>query len=52
MASLAAFFAAWSLGQYRTAHEFTYIAACALGVAAAGTLVMYGAAFRKKTRGM
>ena len=51
-AILAVFFAAWSIGEYRVAHEFSYVAACALGVATAGTLVVYGASFQKKTRGM
>jgi hypothetical protein len=51
-AILAAFFAAWSVQQYQVAHELSYVAAGALGVATAGSLVVYGAAFQKKTRGM
>jgi hypothetical protein len=51
-AILGAFFAAWSIGQYQATHEFSYVAAGAFGVAAAGSLVVYGAAFQKKTRGM
>ena len=50
-AILAAFFAAWSIGQYQVAHELSYVAACALGVATAGTLVVYGAAFQRKPGG-
>jgi hypothetical protein len=51
-AILAAFFAAWSVGQYQVDHQFAYVAAGALGVATAGSLVVYGAGFQKKTRGM
>jgi len=51
-AILGAFFAAWSVQQYQVAHEFSYLATCALGVATAGSLVVYGAAFQRKTRGM
>jgi hypothetical protein len=51
-ALLAAFFAAWSIGQYQLAHQFSYVAACALGVATAGSLVVYGKSFQRKTRGM
>jgi hypothetical protein len=51
-AILAAFFAAWSIGQYQVAHQFSYVAACALGVATAGSRVMYAIGFQKKTRGM
>jgi hypothetical protein len=51
-AILGAFFAAWSIGQYQVAHELSYVAAAALGVATAGSLVVYGAAFQRKTRGM
>ncbi len=51
-AILAVFFAAWSIAQYQAGHEFSYIAASVVGVAMAGTLVAYGAAFQKKTRGM
>jgi hypothetical protein len=51
-AILGAFVAAWSIGQYQIAHQFSYLAVCALGVASTGSLVVYGAAFQKKTRGM
>jgi hypothetical protein len=51
-AILGAFLAAWSIGQYQVGHEFSYVAAGALGVATTGALVVYGAAFQKKTRGM
>jgi hypothetical protein len=51
-AILGVFFAAWSIGQYQVTHEFSYVAAGALGVATAGSLVVYGAAFQRKTRGM
>ena len=49
---LAAFFAAWAVGQFRLEHEIVYVAAGALGVAAGGGLVVYGTAFQRKTRGM
>jgi hypothetical protein len=51
-AILAVFFAAWSIQQYQVANDVSYVAAGAFGVAAAGSLVAYGAAFQKKTRGM
>jgi NADH:ubiquinone oxidoreductase subunit 4 (subunit M) len=51
-AILAVFFAAWSIAQYQADHQFSYVAACVLGVVTAGTLAVYGAAFQKKTRGM
>jgi hypothetical protein len=47
---LAGFLAAWAAGQYRAGHQLDYaIAGAASAVAAAG-LVMYGAAFQRKTR--
>ena len=47
---LSAFFAAWSVGQYRATHQGTYVAVALLSLAAAGALAVYGAAFQRKTR--
>ena len=47
---LAAFFAAWAAGEYRSAHDVSYVLA---GVASLGSgvgLAVYGAAFQRKTR--
>jgi hypothetical protein len=49
---LAAFVAAWAMGQYRAVHEVGYLGAVAASLTAAGALAMYAAAFRRKTRGM
>jgi ABC-type Mn2+/Zn2+ transport system permease subunit len=47
---LTAFFAAWAFGQYRTEGDSSY-ALTAVGSLAAGIgLVIYGAAFLKKTK--
>ena len=48
--TLAAFFAAWSGGQFRLAHDPIY-AVSAVGALAFGVgLGLYGAAFQRKTR--
>jgi FlaG/FlaF family flagellin (archaellin) len=47
---LAAFFGAWSLGQYQTAHEIGYVVTGAASLAAGVGLALYGAAFQRKTR--
>ena len=47
---LAAFVAAWAVGEYRTAHDATYIAAAAGALGAAAALSIYVTAFQKKTR--
>jgi len=49
---LAAFFAAWSAGQYRAAHEIGYAMTGLVSTAAALGLALYGAAFRRKTRNL
>jgi hypothetical protein len=49
---LAAFMAAWAVGQYRVAHETGYIATSALSVAAAIGLAVYGVAAERKVRGL
>ena len=47
---LAVFVAAWASGQYRAQQEVGYAIAGVAALAAAGGLVMYAAAFRRKTR--
>ncbi len=47
---LAAYFAAWSGGQYRLAHEFVYALSAVLSTATGCGLAVYGAAFQRKTR--
>ena len=49
---LAVFFAVWATGQYRADHGMGYLATAVVSLAASGALVAYGAAFRRKTRGM
>jgi hypothetical protein len=49
---LAAFLAAWAVGQYQMSSDVVYLAASAASLAGAGMLVMYAAAFRRKTRSM
>ena len=47
---LAAFVAAWAVGEYRTAHEAGYIVAAAGSLGAAAALAAYISAFQKKTK--
>jgi hypothetical protein len=47
---LAAFFAAWAIGEYRSAHELTYAVTGVVSLAAGVALVFYAAAFQRKTR--
>lgn len=47
---LAAFTAAWALGEYQTSHEMGYIAAAVGALASAAVLVVYGAAFQRKMK--
>ena len=49
---LAAFVAAWAAGQYRVEHQGGYIVVGAVSLAAAGVLVVYGAAFQRKTKNL
>jgi ABC-type Mn2+/Zn2+ transport system permease subunit len=49
---LAAFFGAWSIGQYRAANDMVY-ALVGIGSLASGVgLAFYGAAFQRKTKGL
>jgi hypothetical protein len=47
---LAAFMAAWALGQYQTDHQIGYVFTCVVSLAAAAGLAVYGAAFQRKTK--
>ena len=49
---LAAFLAAWAMGQYQASRELGYLGAGAASLASAGALAVYAAAFRRKTRSM
>ena len=47
---LTAFFAAWAAGQYRLEQDGGYLLAAVVSLAAGAGLVVYGAAFQRKTR--
>ena len=47
---LTAFFAAWAAGQYQVVHEVSYAVAAAAALASGVGLVIYGAAFQRKTK--
>jgi hypothetical protein len=47
---LAGFCAAWAAGQYRAVHQMEYAIGVIASVIAGAGLVVYGAAFRRKTR--
>jgi len=49
---LAAFSAAWAVGQYRVEHQAVFIVGAVLAIAGAGALAAYGAAFQRKTRNL
>ena len=49
---LAAFFAAWAIGQYRLEHQIGYAAAAVLALASGGVLAIYGTRFQRKTRNL
>jgi hypothetical protein len=50
--ALSVFFAAWATGQYRVEHGTGYLVTAVMSLTASGALAAYGAAFRRKTRGM
>ena len=50
--ALAAFLAAWALGQYRIQGDGSYLVASVASIASAGALAVYANAFVRKTRGM
>jgi putative Mn2+ efflux pump MntP len=47
---LAAFAAAWAVGQYRSEPKVEYILAVVLSVGSGAALAVYGAAFQRKTK--
>jgi hypothetical protein len=47
---LAAFVAAWAVGEYRAAHDATYLAGAVVSLGAAAALSVYVTAFQKKTK--
>ena len=47
---LAAFMAAWAVGEYRAAHDTGYIVAAIGSLGAAAALTLYMTAFQKKTK--
>jgi hypothetical protein len=49
---LAAFSAAWAVGQYRIEHQAVFIVTAALSILGACALAVYGAAFQRKTRNL
>ena len=49
---LAAFLAAWAVGQYRTGHDVVYLGAGAASLGSAAGLAVYAVAFQRKTRSM
>lgn len=49
---LAAFFAAWAVGQYRLEHQIGYAAVGALALSSGGGLAVYGTRFQRKTRNL
>jgi hypothetical protein len=49
---LAAFVAAWAVGEYRTAHQAGYVAAAIGSLASAVALAAYGTLFQRKTRSL
>jgi hypothetical protein len=49
---LAAFFGAWSVGQYRAGHEVIFVVTAVGSLLAAAGLAVYGTAFQRKTRNL
>jgi uncharacterized membrane protein len=49
---LAAFLAAWAVGQYRLEHDVIYAVTTVGAIAVAGGLMWYGTAFQRKTRNL
>jgi ABC-type Mn2+/Zn2+ transport system permease subunit len=47
---LTAFFAAWAVGEYRAANDFTYAVVAVASLASGVGLVIYAAKFQRKTR--
>ncbi len=49
---LAAFLAAWSVGQYRAGRELAYLGAGTAALTSAAALAMYAVTFQRKTRNL
>jgi hypothetical protein len=49
---LAAFCAAWAVGQYSDGHRAVFMVTAAGSLIAAGALAAYGAAFQRKTKNL
>jgi hypothetical protein len=49
---LAAFCAAWAVGQYRDVHQGIFAETAVVSIVAAAGLAVYGAAFQRKTRNL
>ena len=49
---LAAFCAAWAVGQYRLEHDAVYAVTTAAALAIAGGLMWYATTFQRKTRNL
>ena len=49
---LAAFSAAWAIGQYQVEHQVTFIATAVGSLLGVGGLAVYAAAFLRKTRNL
>jgi hypothetical protein len=49
---LAAFVAAWAVGQFRLEHEIVYAITAVAALAASGSLVWYATLFQRKTRNL
>lgn len=49
---LTAFFAAWAVGQYRSAHEAGYALVGVTSLASGVALAIYGTKFQRKTRSL
>jgi hypothetical protein len=47
---LTAFFAAWAIGQYQSAHEVGYAVSGIVSLGGGVGLAVYGAAFQRKTK--
>jgi len=49
---LAAFLAAWAVGQYRAGHDVVYLGAGAASLGSAAGLAVYAVTFQRKTRNL
>ena len=49
---LAAFVAAWAVGEYQTGHQVTYVLTAVASLATGIGMAVYGAMFQRKTRGL